>query len=241
VLPAILTIAYLPFIFLVTLFVNYQRHFRLLQGAIKDVRLHPYARRQAVLHFGIRTSLVRRWIRDLYMTDIRTTADLDRLIYGVKERFARACNPPHVPPDAGWSPYQANKFLANEGLATGYYEPSVDNVWYAEKSRSVSDKAALNTLNYSIEGTSITVTSLCLALNSFHDEARVPDMSEFARLANTLFNRALSYQLDEDLLRRILTEDRVERRVAGRTIVATCESWNNGNRNCFTLELCIKV
>jgi hypothetical protein len=240
-LPAILTVLFLPFIFATTLIVNYQTTFSTLHYAIKDDHLRLYAKRKSLLRFGWRTSLVKRWKRSLFLEDHRTKEDINRSIRVILERRERERNPPSIPASQGWSPYAAREFLGDNGLTTGYYEPVTGEEWYASKSRDSSDRNSLSTFEYSVEGDSVSATTLRLELDAFQSKPPVTDMKEFMVLVAALYHAALEHDMPFEFMKVIMEQDNVERTVDGRVISTVSKPWSYNGRDRFTLEFYISV
>jgi hypothetical protein len=240
-LAPIVTVLFLPFIFAATLLINYQTTFSTLRYAIKDDLLRSYAKRKAFLRFGWRTSLVKRWKRGLFLESHLTKEDIDRSIAAVLERRERERNPPAIPASQGWSPYAAREFLAENGLSTGYYEPVAGEEWYASKSRDSSDKNSLSTLEYSVEGDSVSATTLRLELNAFQAKPPVADMNEFVVLVAALYRAALRQDMPKEFMKLKMSQDKIERMVDGKFVATVRKSWTYNGRDRSTVEFCISV
>lgn len=241
-LPPLLTVLFLPFVFVTTVYMSYERNFGLIERAIKDAKLRRYAKRKAVLKFHWRTSLVARWRRGLFMDNYCTKGDIDASIQSVLEQRAREKNPPIVPKNEGWSPYAAKQFLATEGLAPDYYEPTVDQEWHASKSRDASNKKSLTSFEYYVEGDSIRATTLGLTMDAFEaDPDLIVDTKEFVGLMARLYDSALMHPIPVDLVEDVLSKEEVERAADGKSVRATNKRWSHGNRKRFTIEFWIQV
>ena len=132
-LPVLLSLLFLPFLFVVALYMNYEIVFVRLDFKIKDAKLRRYAKCTALFGFHVRTGLLRRWIRNIQFKTPTSRSELKASITRVKDLAAREKNPVVVP-EQGWSPYRAGKFLADEGLVTSdYHQVSFDDtLWVAE-------------------------------------------------------------------------------------------------------------
>lgn len=115
-LPPILFMFYLPFIFLMNLYVNYENAFVRLQFVVKEPSLRAYAKRCAIKAFHFRIELLNRWTRNLNLTNRENRQDIKDAIREVKTTWEREQSPEEIPLDLGWSPFMAREFLITEGL-----------------------------------------------------------------------------------------------------------------------------
>ena len=169
-LPLLLSVLFLPFLFIFAIFANYDREFRLLKLRIRDDDLRRYAKHTALLSFHVRTGLLRRWRRNIHLKTPTNRSELKASITQVKELAAREKNPVFVPPEQGWSPYHASKFLANEGLITSdYHQGSFDyGLWFADsEDLKIGDDILPDYISYHIEGDEFIARRLKLKIDLF--------------------------------------------------------------------------
>lgn len=113
-LPPVMSFLYLPFLYLMAFYVDYQNVFFRLHYSIKDSSLRAYAKRRAILAFHLRTGLLKKWGRNLMTWQTESREDIDNAIREVFILRARERRPVEVPHDRGWSPYAAKDFLTSE-------------------------------------------------------------------------------------------------------------------------------
>lgn len=65
--PITLSILFLPFIYLMSVFVTYENRFIGLQWSIKDKSLLRYSKLKAIFSFGFNLELLRRWVREIQL------------------------------------------------------------------------------------------------------------------------------------------------------------------------------
>src|SRR3546814_20355824 len=112
------------------------------------------------------------------------------VIRELREVRKRERRPPAFSPDAGWSPYAAQVFLADQDLVARDYHRSFDE-WFAQaEPRRFKTGIFDSTMTYSLTGNALAATRLKLAL-----DARSPgDTDGVARLiyafAETLLHHA---------------------------------------------------
>ena len=64
-LPVALSLLFLPFLYVLAMYVNYEDAFLRLDFTIKSIPLRRYAKRAALLGFHVRASLLQRWLRNI--------------------------------------------------------------------------------------------------------------------------------------------------------------------------------
>ncbi len=174
----LLTLFYLPFIFAMTMFIVYESVFKRLPIAIKDPAVLRYARIYAACKFHFRIKSLERWTRLLILEgvsgDVISKMRIKESINALFEIMAVERNPPVIPGEEGWSPYVAKKFLANEGLTTGAYDPinlnSTDEWFAMSPFVNFGDGLLQNQIFYSIKGNATTVKAIELRLTVYSRE-----------------------------------------------------------------------
>ena len=220
-LPILLSLLFLPFLFIFAIFVNYDKNFRLMKRRIKDVTLRRYARHAALFGFHVHTSLLRRWIRNIQFKTPTSPSELKASITQVKKLAAREKNPVIVPLEQGWSPYRTRKFLADEGLVTSdYYQTGFDDVlWLADSQDiKVSDDILPDYISYCIEGDEHIARRLKLATV---DKTR----QRFLEIATQLFQKALNQEMPDEFRKKIMAEIPHNQMVEDKSVQFIREQW----------------
>lgn len=202
VVPIVLTLAFVPFLFVMTVFMAYENAFVSLKIRRPDDKaVHRYALVRSILAFGGNKELLRRFQRDLVLHGEYDRQAVRDIIRRIKRLRKRELHPPAVPPETGWSPYVAGRFLEAEGLATRDYHDSIGD-WFGE-SPTVKFGTGMFTdsLTYSIAGTEMAATRLKLRLN-----ANVPGEPEASELK--------FWETARSLLGKVLDAGEVERAIA---------------------------
>ncbi|MFZ6045688.1 hypothetical protein ACFW0H_06140 [Pseudomonas sp. CR3202] len=165
--PIILTLTFLPFIYLFSVLVAYDRIFAGFNWRFeKDADLRRYAKIEAALRFGFNLPLLRRWVRDLNLKRPTTREDIHHSIRTVKARRRLEKSPPLISRKEGWSPYTAKDFLAELGIPTSDYYPSFEQEWNASsKLIELSDDVTPNNIAYYIKGNNRAAKELKVKLN----------------------------------------------------------------------------
>ena len=221
----------MPFLFIFAIFVNYDKKFRLMKRRIKDVTLRRYARRAALFGFHVHTSLLRRWIRNIQFKTPTSRSELKASITQVKKLAAREKNPVIVPPEQGWSPYHASKFLADEGLVTSDYHQTAfeDALWLADsQDLRVGDDILPDYLSYCIEGDEHIARRLKLDvdfLGQNTENAADETRQRFLEIATQLFQKALNQEMPDEFRKNIMAEIPHSQMFEGKNVQFIREQW----------------
>lgn len=230
-LPIALTLLFLPFLYVLALYVSYENAFARLNLTFHEPPLRHYAKRTALFRFHVRAHLLRRWLRNIQMRTPGDRAALRASIAQVKELARRSKAPAAVPPEEGWSPYLAREFLSEDGLVPNDYhqDPIDDAAWFAASPYFEIGEAILpNNIAYYVEGDEHVARRLKLVVN-FNDQETAKETRErFAGLAENLFHRALDKDPPEAVRASILQERPHSLAVDDKTILLTRDSWPSG-------------
>lgn len=230
-LPVLLSLLFLPFLFIFAIFVNYDKEFRLLKLRIKDANLRHYAKRATLFGFHVRTSLLRRWIRNIQFKTPSSRSQIDISIRQVKELAAREKNPVFVPLEQGWSPYRADKFLVNEGLVASDYHQTVfdDSLWVADSEKlKVGDDILPDYVSYHIEGDEYIARRLKLEIDFFDTNTATiagETRQRFLDISMQLFQKALNQEMPYELRENIIAEIPHSQMVEDKSIQFAREQW----------------
>jgi hypothetical protein len=199
-IPPLLTLLYLPFIFIMMVFTTYEVVFVRLKFLIKDPKLQPFAKIYSIYKFHIRIKLLERWTNTLPLQDTSSKTGIKESINRIFKMLSIERNPPEVPIQEGWSPYAAKRFLLNEGLETGYYHPLGDQKWGASTNLIDLDDGVLsNKIAYYVDGNETTANSLKVILSIFSKESAVMAHSKLLSSVKTLLRAALGIDTSSDI------------------------------------------
>lgn len=165
--PALLSLLFIPFMYVFNVYVAYDTMARLLPRRLEDGGVGEYAVRRAILSFGLDVKLMRRWKAALFNRNVTTRADVDGLITTMKAAKRREQKPPLIRFDEGWSPYAAIKWLSAKGLGASGYNPIYGDEWGASSPyRKLGGGGVLgDSLSYYVRGTERAATKLTLLLD----------------------------------------------------------------------------
>lgn len=99
--PLLLSLLLLPFIYLLSTYLQYESAMALLQWNVKDRYLRRFAKLDFFLSIGPRVKLLRDWLR--FAPEMTNTDDVHRSIQDFSAMQMREDFPPMVPLNLGWS------------------------------------------------------------------------------------------------------------------------------------------
>lgn len=188
--PILLSVAYLPVVYLLAVYASYEVAMLGLDWAIEDERVRAFARRQAMTKIGLRLDLLRRWSREVASTQPKTMQAVRETIRTIQSNAAQALHTPPVFIDEGWSPHVAKDYLAASGLVTGDYHASFGEWWASTPLVEVGEGLFPDNLSYYVEGDARTADRLRLKLNVNNPGGETPSLARFQALAVELIKAA---------------------------------------------------
>jgi hypothetical protein len=190
-IPVLLTLMYLPFIYILHLFIAYENAFLRLKYSIKNPIAREYAHRRVAFKFKFDLDGLRKWLRHIGLFEPTTEADVDASFTEIRSVRRREKRPYQVPPIVGWPPDKARTFLSKYQLETGDYHRSHDG-WLARSTHlKLSGSFLGNTIAYYIQGSEFSVHNLELILTIFEQSAEETAIAEFSNIASSLVSQAL--------------------------------------------------
>jgi len=234
----LLSLLFIPFLFLLHLYINYERIFTALEFAIKQPDQLRYAKHNAIRYFKADISGLDRWKDSLFNL---TNVDNEKIltsIFKIKSLQNTEKRPPEVSINLGWSPYSANKFLRSKGLETSFYFNYSEDFWHCSSHVYVGEDVVKNNIGYYINGTERIATSLKLILNVHDMNAIERSYSRFIELVATLYDNALNENISEDIAEAIINRKDYCEDFKGYEVSIKKNVWNfnKGNFN-VTFEI----
>lgn len=232
--PIVLSILFVPFIFVLYVYSTYETSFGALRWAIKDDKLRRYAKLKAILSFGPCVALLRRWQSNLSVHHPDEREDIRRAIREVKDNRRRERHPVPVPPERGWSPHIAKDFLAEFGLVAKHYHRLYDE-WYASSPMLELDNGVFpNNMAYYLDGDQLVATRLKLNLNINEVTKSAEAEGRFVEIGNILLNKATGHcpLQNASAMETVLGQHR---------IAVKRNDWSGGIKGGYDLMLTIEV
>lgn len=193
-LPLLLWLMFVPFIFLLAVFMAYEEAFIHLQTRPKQAPIIRYARWRTLFSFGWNIEGVKRLARDIRVRDIADKEGIKEAIREIKRLMKIEKNPPAVTRAEGWSPHAARLFLESFGLVTDDYHRTQWE-WFAHiPSVKLNDKVLADRISYYISGSECAVTQLRLALDGLNQNDTKEAQRAFDERALTLIGKAFDFE-----------------------------------------------
>jgi len=164
-LPLLLWVMFIPFIFLLSVYLTYEDVLVRLQMRPKQAPIVHYARWQSLFAFGWNTDGLKRLARDMRERDIADKNGVRDAIKEIKRLRRVEKNPPIVMRAEGWSPYVARRFLEEYGLVTDDYHRAHWEWLAATSPVKLDDKMLADKISYGIAGNEGAATRLWIALD----------------------------------------------------------------------------
>ncbi len=230
VVPILLSLMFLPFLFFLTLFVAYQAAAVRVQFAIDDKSLRIYAFLCGMAGFGYDLDRFDRYLRDPRWHDKPTRQTVRDIITELRLQRRHERSPPPVNPEDGWSPHLAREFMTNVGLRTEDYHRSFEDWWAQSTMVKVGGDIFDDHLSYRIYGTQTAATRLILVLDV--TEPGTPEASEakFYAVGGELIGQAVGADEAQAFLLAAVANPLAERDFNGVRIILQHNVWSGNER-----------
>jgi hypothetical protein len=204
IVPPLLTILYLPFIFFMMVYSTYEQVVVRLRFSIKSNLLRYAALAYAILIFNVRINLLERWSSHIARENVNSHNDLINSFKHIFKVRRAEDNPIDVPINDGWSPYKAKSFLSKEGLETGYYNKSLEE-WYASSPMvELGEGIMPDNIAYYIEGTEKIASTLKIKLNINDSSRSNVSQKKLLEVSSVLCQTSLNRELSDSIVNAIL-------------------------------------
>ncbi|WP_101757286.1 hypothetical protein [Oceanicoccus sp. KOV_DT_Chl] len=238
ILPIALSTLFLPFVFVLRLYIRYQRAFIGLKTTISKTWLRWYAKTLAMLFFRFDVDLLDRWKNSVIRCDTKSIKELHFSLFGMKKLAKYEMNPDRVNFAVGWSPYEAKDFLVSDGLKTGYYTDLGNDEWFASSNLVELEGGIMpNNIAYYIDGNSHAAKCLKLCLNMNEPTSASSAHNELAWLARRLYKEAVGSELPEEYEKAVIAGDTKFGDIKSRNIEVSREEWPSGNGYSLRFEV----
>lgn len=242
-IPAILSIMFLPAVYLISLYLTQESTFIGLERSAIKPELIPYARWQAFMGFGFSKSDMQRWRSLVVLRELKTKADIHDSIRLINELKRTEKNPPTVSALEGWSPFQAKKFLSRSGIKTGYYHPYFDDDGWSASSayKVIEENPHLDNVAYYVYGNKEAATKLELVLNVHSAQHSGISIQKMIDYSTTLYLAALNKTLPKEIESAIRNKRNYKITSPNRAISVSVNKWLEHKLNGFNIKLSVEV
>ena len=228
-IPATLSFLFLPMLYLLSVILTHDDVFTGIKRRIKTRRLQRYARWKALINFHANKTDLDRWRRLLFLQPIQSKDDVNKSIERIKQMKQKEKLSIPVEFEKGWSPYVAMKFLEKDGIATGYYQPTVDeNEWLAcSKYVEIDDSVPASNISYYVEGAADIATRLMLSLTVYDRKQDGFAVAQFLKALSSLFEHSFTQPMPQQIEDMVLNGSNRKISFGNRTITVEKKLWEN--------------
>jgi hypothetical protein len=187
-----------------------------------------FAKRKALRAFKTDLHGLERWTRRWNLSRPQTKDAILESISNVKEmqRMEKIRTP--VPPECGWSPYEAKEFFGGEKLQGGYYEPSYNKRWMAaSRAMDLDGSAWSSSMVYQVSGDRHASDRLELTLKVVRPNEAGDILPVFRSYCNELYLKSTGSALPGKILEQVLKTNSCKMRQGRYTIELFKERWHN--------------
>lgn len=237
----VLSLLYLPFLYLLSLIVTLEVIFIPLKREIKDRKLMIFARWQAIIHFPFSKTDLSRWQQVVLRHNIKNKKDIRDTIAIIKESKRFEKNPPDVQDWQGWSPYRAKDFLLPLGLNTKYYQPLYLDVWQAESSSlNIEDSPFSSSVSYTVQGDRFVANKLILKMNVYFPDKTASANTVFYDFADLLYKSALNDSMPKNVKGLILKNKDLSLFIKNSSVCLKKNKWIGHKFGGYDIEMVIQ-
>lgn len=200
IVPALLTVMYLPFVFAIITYSTYETIFVRLQFTVQDRSLRRLAKFYAVVLFNFRLDAIRRWADHIARVEVASHKQLLSTFIHLRKLKKLEKMKPEVVSSQGWSPYLAKDFLVSEGISTGHYNLIFSNQWCASsKMYDIGDDLLCDNFAYYVDGVAGVAKVLKIKLN-VNDNSRARQANErLIVLSGVLVRESLGIDISDSI------------------------------------------
>lgn len=239
-IPPLLTLSYLPFIFLIVLHLTYKSEFGKLHIFIKDKWLRFYAKMLAIFLFHLRISLLEKWVSNLAFQRPVSITEINKSFQIIFRTVSAESNPQNIDPSLGWSPYIAKDFLSAVGIATGHYHPVGLNDWQSSSKMVELDEAIIpNNISYYVTGEEKIAKSLKLILYVNIPDDPIPAHEMLLLAATLLFSKAINMKLPYEIESAIKRGIDYSFKIGNYSVSVEKHSWPCHRRGGYDIQFAI--
>ena len=198
IVPALLTLFYIPFLFVLKIYIVYESAFIKIKFLIKNKKVRLLAKIYSVLFFNFRTAQFDRWIKCLSIDKVNSHQELVKSFKHISKMNRLDNGVCEVPISEGWFPYIAKDFLTDEGFITGFYSKSYGNEWSASSPMmKLGNEILPDNIAYYVEGVEGIAKKLKLSLNINDSSRAILSRKKFMETAGVLIQKSLNMNITD--------------------------------------------
>jgi len=243
ILPPLMSILLLPFMYFVVLFMEYEQVFLRVRHSISD-GIYGYSKLLILLNFrGDRLSLS-RWQKVCQSKNIDTIGDLISSFKLMKKIKTDEKRQREVDVAEGWSPYEAREYLASVGIRAKDYNPSYEDLWFSSSEYFCLEEGTpvlSNNIVYYIDGVEGIAKQLKLVLNVNNPEVGLDGQCRFAEFAEELYSKAIGGSIPDNINTAILEGRDFKVAFQNKDLIVKRVDWLGGIKDDYELKFVIRM
>jgi len=200
-MPIILTIWYLPYLFLWKLVMVYELLFLSLKRKIDDSKLLRFSKVMAIWSLNWNVKAIDQFKTRVAARPLDNKYDIVKQLNWVKlQRLKKKYHTEDSP--LGWAPNNAMLFLSKIDMEIKSYSEPFDGEWYGSVFKKLKSDYLFSTFKYSIEGTDTHVKLLKVVMSVWSPDNILEAQVEFYKAAVKLMkvaSKALPFRFTEQL------------------------------------------
>lgn len=238
--PPLLTICFLPFLFVLLLFEVYRRAFLKVNLQFESGFKIGLAKTLAVFLFNFRFDLAERWANHLMQVNAKSYSEIIKSFLTIFMMRCSECYPKLHSTEKGWSAYLVKNHLETTGLKTGHYHPSFDDWFASSPMMEIGEGILANNIAYYVEGIKDYANVLKLKLNVNNPKTTKNALDEMLKQSTQLYESLFNKQIPHNIQHSILAnkDDRFEEEDA--IIFLSKNTWENNRNNGFDYNFTVK-
>lgn len=169
-MPLLLSLLFLPLLYGIAMFVNYETAFVILNQHFRHRRMYRYAMLMTMFRFNGDLEGMNRWKQMVLSKNLQSKTEIDEAIMLTKTLQKAERNPHTVNDGLGWSPYQVKELLIAKGIKTSEYKNNMDDEFCAISFpfKLNAESIFSDTITYMVLGEQLVATELHLGLKLFY-------------------------------------------------------------------------
>ncbi len=240
-LPPLLTFTYLPFIFFLVVYTTYDNISVRLQFSVKDKWVRRFAKFFSVIVFNFRIKDLERWVWMLQVRDIKTIRNVFKAWQDFRSMRKIEKNPPVIPKDEGWSPYEAQGFLKEHGIETGHYKESYGDWSASAPPVEFGDGLIPAHIAYYISGDNRAARTLKVIVDIYDSKDADIARDKMLDAVETLFQKSTNHIVPEEIKEAIIREENLDDTHDLYSVSFEKDIWPNHSLNGYSLRFCIAI
>lgn len=238
-IPIILTILYLPFLWYFLLYIKYEEIFVRLHFFIDDRKLITITKFLVILNFRTQKYLIDEWFNHTKFHKIENYKQLRDSFTLIKNRKIKRKKLTYTPLENGWNIYKAENYLSEFKLEVKYKDIG-DNTWFGSKLVKLDNNLNPSTLTYYLLGDEEIVSQLKIKL-FLYDINLIPEyLSVYSEAINHLLKNSLQNSLTQDHINNIYNLEKFSDIIKSKVIEFHYEKFTHSVTPTCELSFCIK-